>query len=74
MNTISRTSEPTAVLEYRLSAIDRCDSCGAQAYIAAEVNGSELLFCAHHGRKYEEKLRGMASTWHDETSRLSETA
>ena len=51
---------------------DRCDSCGAQAYIAAEVNGSELLFCAHHGRKYEEKLRAVATTWHDETARLAE--
>jgi hypothetical protein len=52
--------------------MDRCDSCGAQAYIAAEVNGSELLFCAHHGRKYEEKLRSIATSWHDETARLAE--
>ncbi len=66
------TSE-SAVLDYRLTAADRCDSCGAQAYIAAEVNGSELLFCAHHGRKYEEKLRAVASTWHDETARLNES-
>lgn len=63
--------EPSTV-EYRLTAIDRCDSCGAQAYIAAEVNGSELLFCAHHGRKYEEKLRGVATSWHDETARLAD--
>jgi hypothetical protein len=71
MNTLS-TPEAAAVLEYRLTAADRCDSCGAQAYIAAAVNGSELLFCAHHGRKYEEKLRSVATTWHDETARLSE--
>jgi len=62
----------TPAVEYRLSAMDRCDSCGAQAYIAAEVNGSELLFCAHHGRKYEEKLRAVATTWHDETARLAD--
>ncbi|APZ34494.1 MULTISPECIES: DUF7455 domain-containing protein [Microbacterium] len=67
---MSTTAEP--VLEYRLTATDRCDSCGAQAYIAAEVNGSELLFCAHHGRKYEEKLREVATSWHDETARLAE--
>ena len=48
---------------HQLTAVDRCDSCGAQAYIAAEVNGSELLFCAHHGRKYEEKLREELSGW-----------
>lgn len=72
MNMTSTPTEQTAVLEYRLSAADRCDSCGAQAYIAAEVNGSELLFCAHHGRKYEEKLRSVATSWHDETARLIE--
>jgi hypothetical protein len=72
MTTLSTPTEPGAVLEYRLTAVDRCDSCGAQAYIAAEVNGSELLFCAHHGRKYEEKLRSIATSWHDETARLAE--
>lgn len=70
MTTLSTPAEPAAVLEHRLTAADRCDSCGAQAYIAAEVTGSELLFCAHHGRKYEEKLRTIATSWHDETSRL----
>ena len=64
------TEREASVIEYRLTAMDRCDSCGAQAYIAAEVNGSELLFCAHHGRKYEEKLRSIATSWHDETARL----
>ncbi|MER7795739.1 hypothetical protein [Microbacterium sp. NPDC096154] len=68
---MTTTTEAPAV-SYRLTAMDRCDSCGAQAYIAAEVNGSELLFCAHHGRKYEEKLRAVATSWHDETSRLDE--
>ncbi len=74
MNTLTTPDETTATLAYRLTAADRCDSCGAQAYIAAEVNGSELLFCAHHGRKYEEKLRTVATSWHDETPRLSEPA
>lgn len=74
MTTLSTPTETRPVLDYRLSAIDRCDSCGAQAYIAAEINGSELLFCAHHGRKYEEKLRSVATAWHDETARLSEPA
>lgn len=72
MNTLASPNETTAVLEYRLTAVDRCDSCGAQAYIAAEVNGSELLFCAHHGRKYEQKLREVATSWHDESARLAD--
>lgn len=65
---------PAQPLEYRLTTMDRCDSCGAQAYIAAVVNESELLFCAHHGRKYEEKLRAVATSWHDETGRLLQGA
>lgn len=64
------TEREATAFEFRLTAMDRCDSCGAQAYIAAEVNGSELLFCAHHGRKYEEKLRSVATSWHDESARL----
>ena len=60
------------VTEYRFDALDRCDSCRAQAYIGATVKGTELLFCAHHGRKYEAKLRAVATTWHDESIRLFE--
>ena len=34
-----------------LTAQDRCDRCGAQAYIKATLPGiGDLLFCAHHGR------------------------
>ncbi len=71
--TTTTAPETSTTVEHRLTALDRCDSCGAQAYIAAEVNGSELLFCAHHGRKYEEKLRAIATSWHDESDRLVET-
>lgn len=60
------------VTELRLTLMDRCDACGAAAYIAAEAYGTELLYCAHHGRKYEEKLRAVATSWHDETIRLFE--
>jgi len=54
-----------------ISALDRCDSCGAQAYVRAELNGSELLFCSHHAKKHEEKLRPLVSIWHDETHKLN---
>jgi hypothetical protein len=41
-----------------LNALDRCDRCGAQAYVRAVLlNGGELMFCAHHGKEYAEKLR-----------------
>lgn len=71
MSTLT-TPEERDLVEYRLNAADRCDACGAQAYIAAVVNGSELLFCAHHAKKHHEKLSSIATNWHDETSRLFE--
>ena len=61
-----------ATLAPELTAHDRCDRCGAQAYIRARLNGGgELLFCAHHGRQHLAKLRDNAEI-HDETERLSE--
>ena len=65
------TERETSTVEFRLTAMDRCDSCGAQAYIAAEVNGSELLFCAHHGRKFEPELKKIAVEIQDESGRLT---
>ena len=55
---------------HELTAADRCDSCGAQAYIRVSIGSSELLFCAHHGKKYQEKLTQVATDWHDESARL----
>jgi hypothetical protein len=37
--------------EWVLNASDRCDSCGAQAYICAKGINGDLLFCAHHYEK-----------------------
>lgn len=58
-----------------LNATDRCDRCGAQAYVRVELaGGSELLFCAHHARAHEAKLREVAIAIHDESGRLESTA
>ena len=57
-----------------LTAADRCDRCGAQAYIRVTMpSGGELLFCAHHGRAHEAKLREISLTDQDDTARLAET-
>lgn len=54
-----------------LNALDRCDRCGAQAYVRATLlTGGELLFCAHHGKEYAEKLKTVSSKIHDETAKL----
>lgn len=49
---------PSTIERPPLTAFDRCDRCGAQAYVRAVLaGGSELYFCRHHGRKHEDKLR-----------------
>jgi len=54
-----------------LTAQDRCDACGAQAYVRVELDAGELLFCAHHARKHADALARVATTIHDETARLA---
>jgi len=57
-----------------LTAADRCDRCGAQAYVRVTLEtGGELLFCAHHGREHGNKLREVARDIQDETGRLGGT-
>jgi hypothetical protein len=53
-----------------LSAVDRCDRCGAQAYVRVTLPSGELLFCAHHYRKHAPKFANVATHIHDETDRL----
>lgn len=70
MNTVAGEATEAEITN-ELTAADRCDSCGAQAYVRATMPaGSELLFCAHHASKHREKLTAMGATWHDETAKL----
>jgi hypothetical protein len=51
--TISLPTRPT------FTAFDRCDRCGARAGVQVVLpSGGELLFCNHHGRRYETALIG----------------
>ena len=63
----------TTALAPTLTAADRCDRCGAQAYVRARLtSGGELLFCGHHGREHLPKLQHLATQIEDETNRLLE--
>jgi len=56
-----------------LTALDRCDQCGAQAWVHAFLpEERELMFCAHHFRKGEDKIRAIADFVKDERWRLLE--
>ena len=54
-----------------LTALDRCDLCGAQAYVRVELSTGELLFCGHHAAEKRAALEPIAISWHDETAKLS---
>jgi hypothetical protein len=42
--------------EQTLTANERCDSCGSQAYVHIFGVSGELMFCAHHYTKIENNI------------------
>lgn len=64
MNATVTPSAPT------LTAADRCDRCGAQAFVRVVLASGDLLFCAHHAKAYEATLKEKAVDWVDETASL----
>jgi hypothetical protein len=69
------TAAGTQARSWRLTAVDRCDRCGAQAYVRVLLPSRlELLFCAHHNRKYSSALADIAVEIQDETVRLAYSA
>ena len=68
-------SEKAGARAGALTAVDRCDRCGARAYVRVLLpNALELLFCAHHNRQYASALTKVAVEIHDETDRLGHVA
>jgi hypothetical protein len=60
MNTTQEITSATAA-EAGFNVIDRCDRCGAAAKVRALLyGGGELLFCGHHARAHEDRLRETA--------------
>jgi hypothetical protein len=47
--------EKNPVIDF--SASDRCDRCGAQAYLyASKEDGFSLLLCGHHAKDHHDRL------------------
>jgi transcription elongation factor Elf1 len=45
-----------------LTTTFHCDRCGAMAKVRVVLpSGSDLVFCGHHAREYEDKLRDLAA-------------
>ncbi|MCD4549490.1 MULTISPECIES: DUF7455 domain-containing protein [unclassified Schaalia] len=64
--------ETTSTLDHNtrttpvLTAADRCDLCGARAWVRATMKNGSLLFCAHHVRGHVDALREKAIELIDE--------
>jgi hypothetical protein len=68
-------AEASPARTWLLTAVDRCDRCGAQAYVRVLLPGRlELLFCAHHNRQHASALAKIAVGIQDETGRLARVA
>ena len=67
--TITHSPSETATAP-ELSSLDRCDSCGAQAYVRVRLQSGELFFCGHHASEVKLALAETAMEWLDETDRL----
>lgn len=65
-------------IKWELTALDRCDSCAAQAYVRIKGSTGELLFCGHHYEKIMNnpdaytKMMGFMLEILDERERLVE--
>jgi hypothetical protein len=59
-------------IERELLVADRCDRCGAQAFMQAIKENLDLLFCAHHGREYTPALVDQNFVVLDSSHRLNE--
>lgn len=68
----------------KLERVDRCDSCGAQAYVLAikakpyfddadPEEDWELLFCSHHGHRYMDALVEQGFSTADYSNQLQES-
>jgi hypothetical protein len=58
--------------ERELRVADRCDRCGAQAFMQAVKGSLDLLFCGHHGKKFRPALEDQHFVVLDSTHKLNE--
>lgn len=68
--TATEVSSTTSSTEYFLNANHRCDKCSAQGYYRAELTTGYLIFCRHHFKESEVKLREISLEILDESDRL----
>ena len=65
-------AEDEKIKEKQLKIADRCDSCGAQAFVLVKMLTGELMFCGHHYNKHKDKLNNQAYEIIDERHHINE--
>lgn len=70
MDTLTKPLEAGDRVE--LTGHDRCDRCGAQAYVRVGLMTGELMFCGHHYAANAEALAPVAVTVEDQRDVLDE--
>jgi hypothetical protein len=63
----------TTLTQPSLTIADRCDRCGAQAFIRAVFASGDLTFCGHHGRELMGPLQRAAVLVEDATELINPT-
>jgi hypothetical protein len=61
----------TTLERSQLGISDRCDRCGAQAFVRAVFASGELTFCGHHGRELQSALERHAVLFEDATELIN---
>ncbi|MCL2595168.1 MAG: hypothetical protein FWD83_06575 [Promicromonosporaceae bacterium] len=70
MTTLTAPKTTCTAQTAALDATDRCDRCGAQAYVRVGLTAGELLFCGHHSKQFANSYEKKATFIQDETARF----
>lgn len=71
--TATTLERPATSAEAVLTAADRCDQCGARAWVRVTLaSGGRLFFCAHHASRHLPAIYSKASEVLDERHLLLE--
>lgn len=69
---LAESSEEILTTENHLKVADRCDRCGARAFVLVKGISGELMFCGHHFAKHEKALVQYAYEIIDERDNINQ--
>jgi hypothetical protein len=68
---VQRPKSESPIPDLELDVKDRCDYCGAQAFVVAKYPVGELMLCGHHFARWETDIRGKATSISDYRNRIN---